>query len=136
MENRSAGKAMLPLVIIFIVISVVVYISRAWLQAQWNADHRVLLVGNAILFLATGFSFYLYSKALRNSNVQVFLRMMYSSLLAKMFLCLGATAIYLMLAGKEVNKGGIIGCFVFYIIYTWVEIKVLMGLSKKQPKNG
>jgi hypothetical protein len=96
----------------------------------------VLSVGNLVLFLATAFSFYLYSKALRNKNVNVFLRMMYSSLLVKMIFCLAATLLYLFLAGSEVNRAAIIACFVLYMVYTYMEVKVLMRLSKNSPKNG
>ena len=135
MENRSPGKAILPLAVIFVVTSVVFIVARAWLQAQWNMDYRVLLSGNGILFLATGFSFYLYSRALRDANVQVFLRMLYASLLVKMVFCLSATLVYLFLAGKGVSKSAIIGCFCLYVVYTYVEVKVLMRMSKKLPKN-
>ena|SRR6187402_1140758 len=135
MENRSPGKAILPLAVIFAVTTVFFIIARAWLLAQWNMDYRVLLSGNGILFLATAFSFFLYSRALRDPNVQVFLRMLYASLLVKMVFCISATLLYLFLAGKEVSKSAIIGCFCLYVLYTYVEVKVLMGMSKKSPKN-
>jgi hypothetical protein len=98
-------------------------------------DYLVLLTGNGILFLATGLSFYLYSKALRNANVQVFLRMLYTSLLIKMVSCLAATLLYLFLAGAAVSKYSIIGCFCLYLLYTYAEVKILTRLIKKLPKN-
>lgn len=136
MENKTPGKAFWPIAVIFIVITLLVLAVRDWLAGQWNMDFMVVLVGNAVLFLATAFSFYLYSRALRNNNVQVFLRMMYSSLLVKMLLCLVATLIYLFICGKDVNKAGILACLALYVVYTYIEVKVLMRLSKNQPKNG
>jgi len=136
MENKTPGKAFWPIAVIFIVITLFVLAVRNWLATQWNMDFMVVLVGNAVLFLTTAFSFYLYSKALRNNNVQVFLRMMYSSLLVKMLFCLVAVLLYLFIGGKDVNKAGILACLSLYVVYTYVEVKVLMRLSKNQPKNG
>jgi hypothetical protein len=108
--------------------------SRRWLAGK-NLDYLVLLSGNGILFLATALSFYLYSKALRNPNTQVFLRMLYTSLLIKMVACLAATLLYIYVAGPAVSKYSIVGCFVLYMLYTYVEVKVLMAQIKKLPKN-
>ena len=134
MENKT--RSFWPIVAIFVVVALLALAARNWLAERWNMDYLVLSVGNLVLFLATAFSFYLYSKALRNKNVQLFLRMMYSSLLVKMVFCLAATLIYLFVAGKGVNKAAIIGCFVLYMVYTYIEVKVLMRLSKNSPKNG
>ncbi|MDO6432383.1 hypothetical protein Q4E93_17400 [Flavitalea sp. BT771] len=136
MENNTPAKSFRPIVAIFVVVALLILITRSWLAAQWSMDFVVVLVGNAVLFLATCFSFYLYSKALRNNNTQLFLRMMYSSLLVKMVFCLAATLLYLFVAGKDFNKAGIIASLILYVVYTYAEVKVLMRLSKNQPKNG
>ncbi|MBN9380741.1 MAG: hypothetical protein J0H74_08255 [Chitinophagaceae bacterium] len=130
-----SGKSFWPMAAVFGIVLLLVLTSRNWLAAQWNMDYRVVLVGNTVLFIATAFSFYLYSKSLRNNNVQVFLRMMYSSLLVKMVLCLAAVLIYLFVS-RDVNKAGIIASLALYVVYTYIEVKVLMRLSKNSPKNG
>jgi len=135
-NNNTPGKSFRPIAAVFIVVSLLAFLAHSWLEAQWGMDHWVLLVGNTVLFLATAFSFYLYSKALRNNNVQVFLRMMYSSLLIKMASALLATFLYLYFSGKDINKPGIIACLVLYMVYTYLEVKVLMRLMKNSPKNG
>jgi Ca2+/Na+ antiporter len=129
------GKSFRPIAAVFIVVLLLLLIARNWLAAQWNMDYLVVLVGNTVLFVATAFSFYLYSKALRNNNPQVFLRMMYSSLLVKMVSILAATLLYLFVS-KEINKAGIIASLALYVVYTYIEVKVLMRLSKNSPKNG
>ena len=134
MENKASGRPILPIVVIFIVSSLFFIGARQWLAAK-NMDYIVLLSGNGILFLATALSFYLYKKALNNANVQVFLRMLYTSLLIKMVSCLAATLLYIYLAGGAVSKYSIIGCFGLYILYTYVEVKVLTRLIRKLPKN-
>ena len=133
-ENKTTGRSFLPIALTFVLSSLFIWIARS-LLAGWDMDYRVLLVGDSILFLATGLSFYLYSKALRNANVQVFLRMLYASLLIKMVFCIAATLLYLFLAGGEVSKHAIIGCFGLYVLYTFLEVKVLMQLSKKGSRN-
>ncbi len=59
-----------------------------------------MIVGNIILFLATAGSFSLYHKALRNNNVQVFLRMVYGGMFLKMMICLIAAFIYIVSVKK------------------------------------
>jgi hypothetical protein len=130
MEIKTPGRSFLPILIIFVIANLLFVAGRSKL-AEWNIDATVLLVGNAILFVAIAVSFYLYTKALRNANVQVFLRMLYGSLLVKMVLCLAATLLYVFLAGK-VSKGAIITCFGLYILYTFAEVKILMRFSKLQ----
>jgi hypothetical protein len=134
MENKT--RSFWPIAAIFVVVALFALAARNWLAERWNMDYLVLSVGNLVLFLATVFSFYLYSKALRNKNIQLFLRMMYSSLLVKMVFCLAATLLYLFIAGRDVNKAAIIACFVLYMVYTYIEVKILMRLSKNSPKNG
>jgi len=138
MENKAnlklTGRPFLPILAVFVVSSLFIVVARPVL-AEGKFDYCVLLAGNILLFGVTAISFYLYSKALRNNNPHAFVRMMYSSLLVKMFACLLATLIYAWLAGRQVNRNGIFGCFGLYLLYTWLEVRVLMQLSKKSPKN-
>ena len=128
MENKASGRSALPIVTLFIASSLFIWIARSWL-GQWM-DYKVLFSGNTILFMATAISFLLYSKALRNANIQAFLRMVYSSLLIKMGFCIAATLLYLFVAGKEVSKYAVLCCFALYILYTFLEVKLLMQMSK------
>ena len=133
MENKLLGRPFLPIAIVFFVASVFITFGRG-LLLSWNTDFLVLMAGNAILFGVTTISFILYSKALRNANIQVFLRMVYGSLLVKMLVCLLATGLYAWLAGP-VNRNAILGSFILYILYTYLEVKVLLQLSKKSSKD-
>ena len=135
MENKVTGRSFLPILLIFILAGLFIWLGHSVL-AGWNADFRVLLVGNGILFLVTGISFGLYAKALHNANVHAFLRVMYGSLLVKMLVCLLATFIYAFVAGKGVNRNGVIGCFVLYILYTFFEVKILMNMTRKPSTTG
>lgn len=131
MENKSSGRLFLPVLILFGITVLLTVAGRQKLY-DWNIDWLVLLTGNIILFVATALSFLLYVKALRTANVQVFLRMLYGSLLLKMVFCMAATLIYVFIAGKGVNKFAVFGCFGLYVLYTFAEVKILMRLSKQQ----
>ncbi|MBS1604505.1 MAG: hypothetical protein JST42_17710 [Bacteroidetes bacterium] len=130
-EKAGAGRAFAPIWIIFIGASLLIWLGRGML-ADWKTDPLVLAGGNILLFLVTLISYGLYSKALRSANVHAFVRVMYGSLLIKMLVCLIATFIYASVAGRGVNRNGVLGCFVLYILYTFFEVKILMGLSKRK----
>jgi hypothetical protein len=134
MQPQSAARAFLPLTIIFVVTSALLLILRS-LWESWGINPDVMIVGNIILFLATAGSFSLYHKALRNNNVQVFLRMVYGGMFLKMMICLIAAFIYIVTVKKGVSKGAIFGCMFLYFVYTFVEVSILMKLSKQQKKN-
>ena len=134
MENKVGTRSFLPIGVVFVVSSLFIVAARTLLSEK-GFDYRVLLAGNVLLVGVTAVSFYLYTKTLRNNNPHAFVRVMYGSLLIKMFACLLATLIYAWIAGGGVSRNAIFGCFGLYIIYTWLEVKILMQLSKKSPKN-
>ncbi len=132
MENKASGRPFLPILLVFILTSLLILAGHGFL-AERKTDPSVLLVGNGLLFLVTAVSFYLYSKGLHNNNIQAFLRVMYGSLLVKFFVCLVAVLIYGAVARQAVNRNGILGCFVLYMLYTFLEVRILLYLSKKKP---
>jgi hypothetical protein len=131
MESKQSARAFVPIVIIFIVTTLIL-IAVPSLDFLWNMSRRVMLGGNVILFTATLISFYLYQKALMNNNVHAFLRMIYGGVFAKMMICLFAALIYIMIAKKGVSKGAVFGCMFLYFVYTFVEISIIMKLSRKE----
>jgi hypothetical protein len=132
-NNKSFIRVFLPVLLIFVITNAFV-LTAGNLAAKWNISSDIVIGGNLVLFVATGISFYLYYKALRNNNVQAFLRMIYGGMFLKMMICLFAAFIYIMVAGKTVNKGAIIVCLFLYLVYSSVEIILLLKESK-QRKN-
>lgn len=124
MENKKTGRAFLPILLTFVIFSCLILFFRSQ-AVEWSVDRRVLLAGNGLLFLVTAISFYMYTKGLRHSNAHFFVRMLYGSLLLKMMVCLLAVLIYAMAAGRAVNRNGIIGCFILYLLYTVLEVRIL-----------
>ena len=101
---------------------------------KWNADQSVMIIGNILVFATVLLSFFLLNKAIYSSNPQAFVRAMYGSFIIKFFVLALAAFIYIMVAGKNVNKAGLFTCIGLYFIYTFIEISVLLKLLK-QRKN-
>jgi len=133
MENKKVRRALSFFVLIFVVFNLLAIFHV--FPVEWKMDYRVLLIGNSLLFGVTYVSFLLHIKGLRNPNPHVFVRTMYGSLLVKMLICLAAVMIYAMASGGMINRNGIIACFVLYLIYTVLEVRVLQQLYKKRTKN-
>jgi peptidoglycan/LPS O-acetylase OafA/YrhL len=128
-------KLYLPLIIVFVVFSVAFLMLGSWLQ-QKTVDRNVLLAGNALLFGITLAALYFHNRGFLHSNVQVFLRSMYASLLVKMFVSVAAVALYAYIAGSKLNKPAIFICMGLYFVYTFVEVRMVLRLLKPQKKDG
>lgn len=130
MDNKTIARAFSPILIIFIV-STVILVAAPSLDFLWGMNKKVMVAGNIILFLATAFSFYLYQQSLRSKNVQASFRMIYGGMFAKMMICLFTAIIYIMIAKKNVSKGAIFGLMFLYFLYTFVEVSIILKLSRK-----
>ncbi|OQP62332.1 hypothetical protein A3860_28630 [Niastella vici] len=131
--NKTVFRSFRPLVLIFVITNALFLTSRARLN-QWNIDVDVLIIGNLVLFAATAVSFFLFTRQLNTKNPQAIVRTVYGGVLSKMMICLVAVFVYISIAGKGVNKGGVFGCMFLYVLYTTLEVVTLMKLSK-QKKN-
>jgi hypothetical protein len=133
MTKNPAFKVFRPIILIFIITTALFLTSRAKLS-QWGVNVDVLIIGNVVLFAATAISFYLFTRSAGSKNPEAIVRTIYGGVFSKMMICLVTVFIYISIVGKAVNQGGIIGCMFLYLIYTTIEVIILMKLSK-QKKN-
>jgi len=129
--TRNKRKPFFPIVLLFILFNSLFIAGKNWLK-KWNADTDVLIVGNLILFIATVVSFFLYTRALKNDKPHKFLKYIYGGMFLKMLICLITAFIYIASYGQDVNKPAIFGCMFLYFVYTFVEVSILLRLSKQQ----
>jgi hypothetical protein len=129
LQKGKTTRAALSLVFLFIGLAVL-FFALSYLYAKSNIDFRVLQIGNLLLFAVGLASVFMSMKAMEHKNVQVFLRLVYGSFMMKFFLLALCAFIYIMLNRKDINKPGLFGCFALYFIYTFVEIRTVMKLSK------
>ena len=132
-SSKSGLKTFRPLFFVFLLVNTGLFSSRS-LLSKWNISTDVIIIGNIILFIATAVSFYFYYRSFSDNRAQGFLRMIYAGMFIKMMVCLVSSFLYIMIAGKEVNKGGIVICMGLYLLYTILEVVILMKASK-QKKN-
>jgi hypothetical protein len=131
MQNNPVRKAVLVLVYLFLGFTVL--FGAGWIMlSRTEIDFLVLLTGNLLLFGVSFYSFHLSVRALHHKNVQVFLRLLYSSLLWKLFLLGLAALIYIARFKQDVNKPALFGCFGLYLIYTFTEVRLVMQQSKQK----
>jgi len=121
----------MPIVLIFLVITLLCIIIPGPLSA-WSIDANVLLIGNIILFVATLISFIFYRRSLGNDHAPFFMRMIYSAMFTKMMICIFSAFIYIVTYKKNVSKGAIFACMFLYFVYTFVELAMVMKLSKEK----
>ena len=129
--NSRRRKPYISIIVLFLIFTGLFLAGRSWMN-QLGADTNVLIIGNSILFVATLLSFFLYNRALKNNQPHKFLKYIYGGMFLKMLICLVAAFIYIASLGKNVNKPAIFGCMILYFVYTFVEVSILLKLSKEQ----
>lgn len=125
-------KKFIPVVGLFLLVNMILFIfGNSLKESGFNIGF--LLVANAILFLITFLGFYVQTKGVRSTNVNAFIRGVYSSLLIKMFVIVVAIVIYILLMGGKMDKLSILTAMGIYIIYTVVEVVQLTKIARKKP---
>lgn len=122
----------LPVFILFILITVIVLIFKATLLERGFAI-STLLVGNLLLFCLSFLGFFLQIRGLKSKNINAFLRGIYASLLVKIFIVIIVLGIYLFVTKGKVNKPALFTIMGLYILYTFIEVKQLLKISRKKP---
>lgn len=127
--TKASFKSLTPVIIFFIALNAFL-ISARKILLKWNIDQEVLIIGNLLLFLITFLSFALALRGLKNPNPHAFVRSVYSSMMIKLFLCVIAVFVYVSLNQNSYNKPALFTCMGLYLLYTFMEVSVLMKLLK------
>lgn len=132
--TRKQPKAFLPLVLFFLALNGFFIAGDAMLR-RWGADRDVLIIGNVLLFAITLVSFLVSSRGLRSTNTHAFIRSVYGSIMLKLFLCIIAAFIYIAVYQKNLNKPALFTLMGLYLVYTFMEVSILMKLLKQKPNE-
>lgn len=130
------NKSVLPLVFVFVLSAVLIFIFSEFLESH-GFDWQVLSGGNLFVYLVTTVSMSMLSRGLNATDTNAFLRNAYGAILLKLFACAGVAFIYILIAGKHLNKPALFASMFLYMVYTFVELSVIMKQSnaKKNVKN-
>ena len=124
--NKSA-----PLIVLFILINAVAFIFKSFLHDQ-GFGIKFLLTANLILFCMSLFAFFIQMSGLKSTNINAFIRGVYGSLLVKVFIVIIALGIYLFITKGKVNKPSLFTSMGLYILYTVIEVRQLMKISRRK----
>jgi hypothetical protein len=124
-------KKFIPVIALFVFINLLIFILKTFL-IESGFEISFLLISNVVIFLLTLFGFFIQSKTVSSSNVNAFIRGIYSSLLLKMFVIVAAIFIYIYITGGKVNKPSLFTSMLFYLLYTFIEVVQLMKLARKK----
>ena len=132
---RSRMRDFAPVVLLFIILNALFVAGHSWLE-RWGADQGVLIAGNLLLFLITLFSYLLAKRGLRNPNPDKFVQSVYTSILVKLFACMIAALVYIAANKQDLNKPALFTCMGLYLVYTFLEVSVLMRMLRNNKANG
>ena len=100
---------------------------------NWKIDYRVVFGANVLLLVLGMISLWLHSKALDNSNPNAFVRSVMLANILKLLGIAAAALIYISVAGKkDTSVNAVFAGLLLYIIYTWVEKRATIRLSKSR----
>ena len=125
------GKMLLPLLIIFIVLTIFIF-SATNLWQKYNVDKNVLLGAN-FLFMGTGLLvFFMQKNALTNKNPNVFIRSVIAGMMIKMFSTVIAVLAYVVLVGPTYNKQSVFISLFMYLIYLAAEVIAISKVNSNK----
>jgi hypothetical protein len=129
--NKSSLQLIKPLILLFVAFSAFSVTGKQWLEKQ-GIQQDVVLVGNLVLFAVSLLAYYINVQSVKSSNPQSSVRAMYGSFMLKFFVIAIVAFVYIMMTKKNVNKPGLMICAGLYIIYTALETRALMRLTKER----
>jgi hypothetical protein len=125
----AARKSLLPIFLLFVSVNALAILFRAQLESR-GFDVDLAMWANLILCGLTLFSHYLLYKGMRAETTAGFLKAVYGSFLFKLVLVAGLVAVYVLTHRETANKASLIASMVLYLLYTFVEIRSLLKLSR------
>ena len=108
------------------------FLDRRGVFANAGIDGTVVIIGNFVLFLVSLVALVITQQSFKSENPQAFVRAVYSSFIIRFFVVAIAAFVYIMVAKKAVNKNALLICAGLYIVYTFLETRILLRLLKKK----
>ncbi|MEO6489734.1 MAG: hypothetical protein ABIO04_07340 [Ferruginibacter sp.] len=131
---NATGRFLLPLLLLFLIITITVFISGNALKQQ-HVDGYVLLGANLLFFMVSILSFFMQRKGLHNKNPHVFVRTVTAAMLLKMVACIAGVIAYVYISGNSFNKKGVFIALFLYLVYLGIEVYVVMKMNKQTKAN-
>lgn len=120
-----------PLWIVFVLVTGMLALSWKLLPAK-NINPWVVFTANALLLGVALINIAYHRASLKNKNPQAVLRSVMASTMVKLFVLAALAMIYLLGAGAGRSVYAVILSMGLYIIYSWMETKILLQLKSPQ----
>ena len=130
--KQNKLRPLLPLTGVFLIVAAISFTGLELLN-HFGLNGKVLGIGNTIVYLATVLSYFLGLRGLGSVNPHAFVRSVYVSIMLKFFICLLAALIYIITYRSNINKPAIFVCMGLYLVYTFIEVRILMQKLKEKP---
>jgi len=124
------NKTFFPLIILFLAFTLVFFFLHRTFDNS-PVDFRVLMGGNCLLFLVGVISSGMNISAMKHKQTHGFLRLVYGAFIFKFFVLAIAAFVYITVFKKMISKPALFGCLGLYFIYTFIEMRSVMKMSKK-----
>lgn len=115
----------------FVIIFFTSFFLREYLR-KIGFDFNFLIIGNCFLYFIFITSIFVHSANAYSSNANAFLRSVYLAMIIKMFGSAIAIIIFVVLNNGKINNPSLLTLMLFYIIYTSIEVTVLMKSIRKR----
>lgn len=123
-------RAIRPILILFVLVNLLGMTFYSNLPKS-GLDPDVLLAGNLFVFIITVFSFWMLLRGLKAKSTTAFLSSIYGSFIIKLAISGLLTVAYAKLKGADMNTPAIFSILFLYLIYTFLEVKGLLALIRK-----
>lgn len=127
MKLRNALK---PIMILFVLVNLVGIVFGVRLSAL-GLDPDVFLVGNLLVAIITFLSFWMLYRGLQAKSTAGFLASVYGSFIIKLAIAFLVVVIYAKWTGPTMNMPGVFSAMFLYLVYTFMEVKGLLQMLKK-----
>jgi len=128
------GNPSRSILLLFVFLNSALILFRRSL-VSYGFDTDVLLTGNIVLWVMSMVSYRLQANGLKAPATASFLGGVYGSFMLKFLIVAAGVFGYGYLTGGKINKPALFSLMGLYLVYTFLETRALMKLSKKL-KNG
>lgn len=123
--GSSKFRPFIPVIILFVIVNALLIAARTSLESR-GFDQGMLIYANILLLAITFFSYLIAQRGLLATNANAFVRAITGSMMIKMLLVIIAIVIYVLSIEGEVNKPSLFTAMALYLVYTFVEVGILM----------
>ncbi len=126
-------KSKFSTLILFVSINILSTLILIFYPIQ-SINFNLIFISNCLLFCLSTIILRIQQKGLNNKNPNAFIQSIMLGMLLKMFVCVIAVIIYVLISKNEFNKNGLLLSMFLYLIYLAVEVSAITKINK-QRKN-